>query len=73
VKTTVLDLLTGHGPGDPRACARDGGGARLRRDRTALMAMLSRARRRPGPVLVESVLVVVTYALAAWLLARAGA
>jgi len=39
----------------------------------ALMAMLSRARRRPGPVLVESVLVVVTYALAAWLLARAGA
>jgi hypothetical protein len=39
----------------------------------ALMAMLSRARRRPGPVLVESGLVVVTYALAAWLLARAGA
>jgi cation:H+ antiporter len=38
----------------------------------ALMAMLSRARRRPGPVLVESVLVVVAYALAAWLLARGG-
>ena len=38
----------------------------------ALLAILSRARRRPGPVLVESVLIVVAYGMGAWLLARAG-
>lgn len=39
----------------------------------ALMGILSRARRRPGPVLVESVLIIVAYVLGAWLLARGGA
>jgi cation:H+ antiporter len=38
----------------------------------ALMGILSRARRRPGPVLVESVLILVVYALGAWLLAAPG-
>lgn len=38
----------------------------------ALMAILARARRHPGPVLVESVLIVAAYGLGAWLLARAG-
>jgi cation:H+ antiporter len=38
----------------------------------ALMAMLSRARRRPGIVRPESVLIVVAYLLGAWLLARSG-
>jgi cation:H+ antiporter len=34
----------------------------------ALMAILSRAQRRPGPVLVESVLVVAAYVVGAWAL-----
>jgi cation:H+ antiporter len=38
----------------------------------ALMAILARTRRRPGPVRAESVLIVVAYVLGAWLLARAG-
>ncbi|MBI3029686.1 MAG: hypothetical protein HYY64_09265 [Candidatus Rokubacteria bacterium] len=38
----------------------------------ALMAILSRARRRPGPVLVESVLIVCTYVVGVWLLSRRG-
>jgi cation:H+ antiporter len=36
------------------------------------MGILSRARRRPGPVLVESVLIVVLYVAGVWLLYRAG-
>lgn len=36
----------------------------------ALMAILSRARRRPGSVLVESVLIVCTYVVGVWLLSR---
>lgn len=38
----------------------------------ALMAILSRARRRPRPVLVESVMIVVAYALGVWLLGTGG-
>jgi cation:H+ antiporter len=38
----------------------------------ALMAIVSRARRSPGPVLIESVLIAVAYVLGAWLLLRTG-
>jgi cation:H+ antiporter len=38
----------------------------------ALMGILSRARRRPGPVRVESLLILVVYALGAWLLVSPG-
>jgi cation:H+ antiporter len=38
----------------------------------ALMGILSRARRHPGPVLVESLLILVVYVLGAWLLVSPG-
>jgi cation:H+ antiporter len=36
------------------------------------MAILSRAQRRPGPVVAESALIVVAYGLGVWLLYRLG-
>jgi len=37
-----------------------------------IMAILSRAQRRPGPVRIESALIVLTYLLGAWALSRHG-
>lgn len=37
-----------------------------------IMAVLFRVQRRPGPVLVESALIVSIYAMGAWLLAARG-